>query len=76
MDILQQINEQIDREFSDMSKQAKPLTKEQLENVLEYDKGVNDCINGVIHKSKNPAYDQGYTDQYAFEQIKDAMEIR
>lgn len=61
--------------WNSIESEAKPYTKEELSEIMEYDQGMKDCANGVIHKSKSAAYDRGYSDQYAYEQIKDAKEV-
>jgi hypothetical protein len=63
------------RLFEDMDEIFKPVTQEKLDELEEYQKGVEACIRGEIHKTKSPEYDRGYSEQYAYEQIKDAKEI-
>lgn len=42
---------------------------ENCKSCQEYNKGREDCFNGVPHEvGKGDRYDEGYSEQYAFEQ--------
>ena len=49
----------------------KGMEMEQDENYYtDYAKGINDCLVGVPSKSgQSDRYNQGYSDQYALEQV-------
>lgn len=46
-----------------MNKQSTKQYKE------DYNKGVSDCAEGVLHKELSKAYTRGYSDQYTKEQL-------
>ena len=44
------------------------VTDQQYRPVPEYEKGVLDCIEGLVHVDRSPDYTRGYGDQYSKEQ--------
>lgn len=40
-----------------------------VKSVVDYALGREDCKAGIAHVDKNEAYTQGYSDQYAIEQM-------
>jgi hypothetical protein len=42
----------------------------------EFLQGQQDCIDDVVHVSKNDAYDRGYACQYEIEQVLTELSLR
>lgn len=69
MDILEQINKQIDETFSDMSKQAKPVSLEDIEQMAQ---AKSDYYEGKEPQSNHPAYVEAYSVESSIDIIRNA----
>ena len=66
---MKSVDQLFSEQFSDMAEVAKPLNKFELYTLSEHERGIQDALAGVPHKSdQSEAYNQGYAEQYAQEQ--------
>lgn len=50
------------------------LSEAELKSHEDYERGVQDCIDGVKHENQSTAYNEGYGFQYACEQARGASD--